>query len=440
MSARSGRAETSRFADKALEGRLEALSLFDVCQFLMLNRKTGTLTVRAEARAAYLTFHEGQLLNAVDDAFREGEDVVLSAVQWTTGSFVFDLGPVPTERRIDASTENILLEAARRLDEMSLGEGGGEGGREEAFLETQAKARALSDAFRAAVNRNGERSLGEGWKETLVDALAQGRADRVLLGPRGWVRIVINGFVQAVDPPSTREVDVWIDDLLPTEGDWDEYNGLPVVQAVPTREFGLLWVGRYASPSGPWLAVGKPTRVLPEWSAWGLPEELSAQLEALRARVSLLLYSRVEEGQFALAAWLGQRTESECGWIVEDWPRYDWSEVIGRYATLRPGDLQAQGSLTTLVRASGASLLVILDPRSPALIQEALGLVRGGMRVVVGLACSSLPEALSLLKGMGCPVPADHLGGAWQIEAIEPEVPRLKSRLHLPRPSTSEAA
>lgn len=436
---KSARAQPSRFSDKALEGRLDAISLFDVCQFLMLNRKTGTLTVRSDTRAVYLTFHEGQLLNAVDDAFREGEDVVLQAVQWDHGEFVFDLGPVPTERRIDASTENILLEAARRLDEMYAEEGrdGTEGSRAEAFLQTQAKARALSDAFRAAVNRHGERSLGEGWKETLVDALATGRADRLLLGPRGVVRVVTDGLVQAVDPPSAREVDVWIDDLVPPPDEWDEHDGPPIVQAVPTREFGLLWIGRYASPLGAWLSVGKPRTELPRWTDLGLPEELALGLESLSNRVTLLLYPTIELGETALAAWLDRRSRSESGWIVQDWPRYDWSAAMGRYATIRGRDLGRGGDLSTLVRASNASLVAVLGVEHPRVIAEAMGMVRGGLRLVVGLAGGALPDALAVLEAAGCPVLPELLGGAWRIDGLESDPPLLKSRLLLPRAKTA---
>jgi hypothetical protein len=110
-------------ADAALSGRLAAISLFDLCQFLMLNRKTGTLTVRSPAGTAYFTFQEGQLLTALNEALRDGDEVVMQAVQWTEGTFEFAAGPVPPDRRIHVSTENILLEAARRIDEMQAWRG-----------------------------------------------------------------------------------------------------------------------------------------------------------------------------------------------------------------------------------------------------------------------------------------------------------------------------
>ena len=70
--------------------------------------------------------------------------MVLRAVQWTEGSFEFVPGPVPPDRRMNASTENILLEAARRLDEMQeKGRAGGQeaaaSSAEQAFLDKQAR-------------------------------------------------------------------------------------------------------------------------------------------------------------------------------------------------------------------------------------------------------------------------------------------------------------
>jgi len=136
----------------ALTGRLEAISLFDLCQFLLLNRKTGTLTVRNGESVVRIYFEEGAVLDITDDAMRAGQRVLLGAVQWPSGTFTFDPTPPGVARRVMESTEAILLEAARTIDEhRSTAEAGSREVTQEAiFRERQSFAGELAEAFRLA--------------------------------------------------------------------------------------------------------------------------------------------------------------------------------------------------------------------------------------------------------------------------------------------------
>jgi Tfp pilus assembly pilus retraction ATPase PilT len=107
-------------------GDLSAFSLFEVCQFLMIVRQTGTLTIRSNGKNATITFSEGQIVGVVDDQLSEGEEAFYRIVTWGDGMFEYGPGPVaiPSNSKLGLSTEGMLLEAARKLDEGEIGADG----------------------------------------------------------------------------------------------------------------------------------------------------------------------------------------------------------------------------------------------------------------------------------------------------------------------------
>jgi hypothetical protein len=99
-------------------GELGVISLFDLAQLLALNRATGTLFVVSNHRQGFFQFEHGQIANARDERMQEGEDAACRLFGWGTGSFEFRADPpVGGGRTIHDSTESLMLEAARRLDE-----------------------------------------------------------------------------------------------------------------------------------------------------------------------------------------------------------------------------------------------------------------------------------------------------------------------------------
>jgi hypothetical protein len=109
-------------APPAFGGDLGLLSLFDLGQLLRLNGATGRLTIRDAERTGSLYFENGELVNAVDDRYREGEEAALSLFSWRTGSFEFHAEPAASMRTIESTTEAVMLEAARRMDEEAADE------------------------------------------------------------------------------------------------------------------------------------------------------------------------------------------------------------------------------------------------------------------------------------------------------------------------------
>src|SRR5438105_1909228 len=100
-----------------LRGELGLIGLFDLGQLLMLNGATGCLTIEREGRKAFLYFADGKLVNALDENMVEGEMSAYRIFTWRTGNFDFKVEPATASFTIHASTDSVMLEAARRLDE-----------------------------------------------------------------------------------------------------------------------------------------------------------------------------------------------------------------------------------------------------------------------------------------------------------------------------------
>lgn len=109
----------------AFSGDLALVGLFDLGQLLLLNGATGVLAVTSpEGFKAYLYFDGGQIVNAVDEEKHEGEAAAYRLFGWKAGRFEFRPEPPTGAHTIHEGTEGLMMEAARRLDEATLGEGG----------------------------------------------------------------------------------------------------------------------------------------------------------------------------------------------------------------------------------------------------------------------------------------------------------------------------
>jgi len=135
-----------------LIGSLKIVSLLDICQFLLLNKKSGTLTLFARGGVSRIFFDGGSIVNAVSEGpGREGRDVALSLFRLREGGFRFRQEEVHERKRIEGSTENLLLDAAKRMDEIEEALPGAaalEGtSRQQELKEKQEHAEALRELF-----------------------------------------------------------------------------------------------------------------------------------------------------------------------------------------------------------------------------------------------------------------------------------------------------
>ncbi|MBL7961000.1 response regulator [bacterium] len=99
-----------------LYGKFSDLSLIDVLQLLIMNKKTGILTITRDGEKAELYFDDGKMLHAEYKKF-VGEEAVYNLGEWKEGVFRFERTDVNVSPTIHTVTMNLLMEYCRITDE-----------------------------------------------------------------------------------------------------------------------------------------------------------------------------------------------------------------------------------------------------------------------------------------------------------------------------------
>lgn len=100
----------------AFQGSLAELHLPDIIQLISVSGKTGVFHLTDGGLRGQIYLHEGKIVHAqLDDA--SGEEAVYALAIWSQGDFRFEPGVATELRTIAKSNTNLLMEAARRLDE-----------------------------------------------------------------------------------------------------------------------------------------------------------------------------------------------------------------------------------------------------------------------------------------------------------------------------------
>lgn len=101
-----------------IRGDLEQVPLVDMLQLLAMNRRTGALSVTTDAGSGEVRMVEG---NVVDAVFRRlvGERALYRVLAERRGRFAFAPGEPSATRRIQGSTNMLLMEAMRQVDEQN---------------------------------------------------------------------------------------------------------------------------------------------------------------------------------------------------------------------------------------------------------------------------------------------------------------------------------
>lgn len=100
----------------AFQGSLAELHLPDIIQLISVSGKTGVFHLTDAALKGQIFLHDGQIIHAeLEDAV--GEEAVYALAIWSRGDFKFEPGIATEHRTISKSNTNLLMEAARRLDE-----------------------------------------------------------------------------------------------------------------------------------------------------------------------------------------------------------------------------------------------------------------------------------------------------------------------------------
>lgn len=101
---------------KGVSGSLREMGLPDIVQVLFHGRKTGKLNVRSGGKNGEIHFLEGNVANAIVGEIT-GAQAFYALLKFEEGDFALDPGFTPPKRVIADSSEALLLEGMRRMDE-----------------------------------------------------------------------------------------------------------------------------------------------------------------------------------------------------------------------------------------------------------------------------------------------------------------------------------
>ncbi len=104
-------------AQQKFAGDLADMGVVDLLQTLEIGRKTGVLYLSTpNGRSGLLYFQDGKIIDALQGAIK-GERAVYRMLAWADGNFRIDFKPINREVKIDSSTQALIMEGMRRLDE-----------------------------------------------------------------------------------------------------------------------------------------------------------------------------------------------------------------------------------------------------------------------------------------------------------------------------------
>ncbi len=100
-----------------MKGTLKEITLTDVVQLLVMNRKTGRLHVESDQRKAHIDFQNGTITNAASGEIT-GEQAFYDPFCWDSGSFEFNPDEeIDPEQKLGRNWQQMLFEAIRRAGE-----------------------------------------------------------------------------------------------------------------------------------------------------------------------------------------------------------------------------------------------------------------------------------------------------------------------------------
>jgi two-component system, OmpR family, response regulator len=104
----------------ALTGALSHFGLATVLTVLEMERRTGVLELRVAEQVGRISLRDGQVVHAeIRGAGLQGVDAIFQLMGWVDGGFIFRVGEVTAANDVGLTTSMLLLEAARRADELA---------------------------------------------------------------------------------------------------------------------------------------------------------------------------------------------------------------------------------------------------------------------------------------------------------------------------------
>ncbi|HVE83955.1 MAG TPA: response regulator, partial [Myxococcales bacterium] len=114
------KAEKERIEKKetkgGFSGNLSDMGVVDLVQTFEIGRKTGTIALEGERARGMIYFREGKVVDA-ELGRLAGENAFYRMLNTFEGKFEVQFGPVDRGDRIEVSTQGLLMEGMRRLDD-----------------------------------------------------------------------------------------------------------------------------------------------------------------------------------------------------------------------------------------------------------------------------------------------------------------------------------
>jgi CheY-like chemotaxis protein len=102
--------------ETVLRGSLAQMNVIDLMQSLELGRKTCLLTLTRNGDRCEVYVQDGQIVHATYGALI-GDEAVYKVLTWDDGNFQIDFEGRSTEQTVTRSTQGLLMEGLRLLDE-----------------------------------------------------------------------------------------------------------------------------------------------------------------------------------------------------------------------------------------------------------------------------------------------------------------------------------
>ncbi len=102
--------------ESVVRGNLSQMNVIDLLQSLELGHKTCLLTLSNNGDHCQLFFSDGQINHALYGKAK-GDDAVYKVLAWTAGNFQIDFSGRSHEQTTTRSTQGLLMEGLRLLDE-----------------------------------------------------------------------------------------------------------------------------------------------------------------------------------------------------------------------------------------------------------------------------------------------------------------------------------
>jgi DNA-binding response OmpR family regulator len=102
--------------ESTLRGSLAQMNIMDLFQSLEMGHKSCSLTLSNKGEKCQMFFSEGQINHAIFGPAK-GDDAVYKVMSWTDGTFSIDFTGSSPEQTTTRSTQGLLMEGLRLLDE-----------------------------------------------------------------------------------------------------------------------------------------------------------------------------------------------------------------------------------------------------------------------------------------------------------------------------------